>query len=124
MPEQVSPVPGDVDRIIQVMLNLLSNAAKYSAPDTPIELRVAEANGSVMFSVSDQGPGIGAEDIGRLFQQFSRIRQEGREQLAGSGLGLYICRRIVEAHGGKIWVESELARGSTFAFTIPKAPAT
>ena len=98
--------------------------AQSHDPETTIELGLAEVNGSIVFSVSDEGPGIAAEDIGRLFQQFSRIRREGREQLAGSGLGLYICRRIVEAHGGEIWVESEPAKGSTFAFTIPKAPAT
>jgi signal transduction histidine kinase len=119
-----SVMMGDRARVLQVLRNLLSNAAKYSPPDTPIELRLGASNGTVVFSVSDQGRGIAQEDIGRLFKRFSRIQHDGEGWLPGSGLGLYICRRIVEAHGGRIWVESTPQKGSTFAFSIPKAPTT
>jgi signal transduction histidine kinase len=114
-------VLGDRARILQVLRNLLSNAEMYSEPDTPIELRVASTDSEVVFSVSDHGPGIAENDVDRLFQRFSRIRPAGKEHLPGSGLGLYICKRIVELHGGRIWVENRPGEGTTFSFTIPMA---
>jgi signal transduction histidine kinase len=109
----------DRARIMQVFRNLLSNAEKYSEPRTAIELRAEVSNGEVVFSVIDQGPGIPVEEHPRLFQRFSRLATIGREAVRGSGLGLYISRRIVEAHGGRIWVESESGRGSVFRFSLP-----
>ena len=109
----------DRARIMQVFRNLLSNAEKYSEPRTAIELRAEVSNGEVVFSVIDQGPGIPVEEHPRLFQRFSRLATFGREAVRGSGLGLYISRRIVEAHGGRIWVESESGRGSVFRFSLP-----
>jgi signal transduction histidine kinase len=111
----------DRTRVLQVLRNLLSNADKYSGPETPIELRLGESDGVAVFSVSDEGPGISDEDLVRLFQRFSRIRPAGGERIPGSGLGLYICKRIVEAHEGQIWVESRPGEGTTFLFRIPKA---
>jgi signal transduction histidine kinase len=109
----------DRARIMQVFNNLLSNAGKYSAPATVIEVRAEVNDGEVVFSVIDEGPGIPADQQRRLFQRFSRVATLGTDAVPGSGLGLYICRRIVEAHGGRIWVESEPGRGSAFRFTLP-----
>jgi signal transduction histidine kinase len=109
----------DRARILQVFRNLLSNAVKYSPPGEPVGLDVRLEDAEVAFSVSDRGPGIPHEDIPRLFQQFTRLHRPGEEGIGGSGLGLYISRRIVEAHGGRIWVESEPGKGSVFAFALP-----
>ena len=114
-------VLADRTRLLQVMRNLLSNAAKYSDADAPIELSVGATEDAVAFSVKDRGPGIPEEALPRLFQRFSRL--PGAEQVAGSGLGLYISKSIVEAHGGRIWVESQMGDGTSVTFTIPrKAP--
>lgn len=114
-------VEADVGRVLQVFRNLLSNAEKFSDPGASIELRIERAGRDVAFTVIDQGPGIEPAAIPRLFQRFSRARREGTEDLPGSGLGLYISRRIVEAHGGRMAVESEPGRGSAFRFTLPLA---
>jgi signal transduction histidine kinase len=106
-------------RVLQVFTNLLRNAEKYSSPATPIELGIARRGEDVVFTVTDEGPGIAPTDIERLFQRFSRLSTPETEGIPGSGLGLYICRRIVDAHGGRIWVESELTKGSTFSFALP-----
>jgi signal transduction histidine kinase len=109
----------DRARIMQVFHNLLSNAKKYSEPATTIELRAEISNREVVFSVIDEGPGIPREEHPRLFKRFSRLATPGSEAVRGSGLGLYISRRIVEAHGGRIWVESEPGEGSAFRFALP-----
>jgi signal transduction histidine kinase len=107
-------------RILQVFRNLLSNAEKYSNPHTTVELQVEPLDDGVTFTVVDQGPGIPSDELPRLFQQFSRLRPLGSEDVPGAGLGLFISRRIVEAHGGRIWVESEAGSGSAFSFTVPR----
>lgn len=117
-------VRADVGRVLQVLRNLLSNAEKFSTPQSPIELKVEPGDGEVAFTVTDRGPGISPAALPQLFQRFSRARQEGMEKLPGSGLGLYISRRIVEAHGGSISVESEPGRGAAFRFTLPLAAGT
>ena len=115
-------VPADRARILQVFRNLFSNALKYSRPDTPVVLSVECEDGiAVRFSVENEGPGIDPESMPRLFQRFSRVRAAGMERVPGSGLGLYIARRIVEDHGGTIWAESEPGRTATFSFTLPTA---
>ena len=115
-------VPADRARILQVFRNLFSNALKYSPPRTPVVLSVECDDGiAVRFSVENQGPGIDPESMPRLFQRFSRVRAAGMERVPGSGLGLYIARRIVEDHGGTIWAESEPGRTATFSFTLPTA---
>ena len=106
-------------RVLQVLTNLLRNAEKYSYPDTVVELEVTRHDGDVVFTVADQGSGIAPRDIGRLFQRFSRLSNPNDEDMPGSGLGLYICRRIADAHGGRIWVESEVGKGSAFSFALP-----
>jgi signal transduction histidine kinase len=116
------PVYADREKLVQVINNLVGNALKF----TPREGRVSvEARGGedgfVIFSVSDTGRGIAAEDIGKLFGRFSQVDLAGQRErhVTGTGLGLSICKAIVEAHGGKIWVESEQGKGSSFRFTIP-----
>ena len=113
-------VRADRARILQVFRNLLTNAATYSEPGTPIELGVEPRAQDVMFSVRDRGPGIAPEDVDRLFRRFSRLPGPATEGISGSGLGLYISHRIVDTHGGRIWVESEPGEGSTFSFTLPR----
>jgi signal transduction histidine kinase len=119
-----APVPGTWDRVRlqQVLSNLITNAAKFSAPGTAIQVQVRSDNGSVVLSVTDQGSGIAPEAIGQLFQPFARV---GRERDAtGTGLGLYITKSIVEAHGGRIWVESVVGRGTTFFVRLPRDSRT
>jgi signal transduction histidine kinase len=110
----------DRARMLQVFRNLLSNAAKYSPEGSPVGLEASIQDDHVLFSVTDQGPGIPAEDIPRLFNQFTRLHQPGEEDIGGSGLGLYISRRIVEAHQGRIWAESEPGAGSVFNVALPR----
>jgi signal transduction histidine kinase len=114
-------VRADRSRILQVFRNLLVNAATYSPPGSPVELGVGEVNGAVQFTVRDRGPGISPEHIQQLFRPFSRLREAQSVETAGSGLGLYISRRIVEAHGGSLGVDSEPGVGSTFSFVLPSA---
>jgi PAS domain S-box-containing protein len=114
-----SPVYADPDRIRQVILNLLSNALKYSSGGE-IVIAVREENGSVICSVRDRGLGIPTEELGRLFERFYRGDVAERMRIRGTGLGLALCREIVEAHHGRIWAESAGAnQGSTFSFSLP-----
>lgn len=116
---QDATVRADPARVQQVFRNLLSNASKYGNSQDPVELRVSSSNGEMVFSVTDRGPGVDPDSVPLLFQRFTRIRPPGREDVSGSGLGLYISRRIVEAHGGRIWVETQVGTGSTFSFALP-----
>jgi signal transduction histidine kinase len=109
----------DGDRIKQVFLNLISNAAKFSGENKPIRVTVSPDAEGVCVSVRDEGPGIADEDVDKLFQRFSRL-DTGLERKAGSGLGLYLSRMIVEAHGGTIWVESKVGKGTTFSFKLAR----
>lgn len=111
-------VRADGERIIQVMSNLVGNALKFVPRGGSVTLKCEPASGEVLFSVVDSGPGIGQEDIGRLFEKFWQRRRSDRR---GVGLGLSIARGIVEVHGGRIWAESQLGVGSTFHFTLPAA---
>jgi PAS domain S-box-containing protein len=119
LPKELPPIYADELRLGRIMYNLLENAVNYS-PDGG-DIRVfAERNGAAMtIGVSDQGIGISAEDQTRLFQPFERGEVAKIDGIGGAGLGLLVCRRLVEAHGGKIWVESEPGHGSSFLFTLP-----
>jgi len=120
IPEDFPPLVADRGKIKQVLLNLVSNAVKYNRPGG--EIRIAafqEDDGSITISVSDTGPGISPEHQKRLFQKFYRIA-DTEKKAGGSGLGLYICKRIVEAHGGTIQVKSRVGEGTTFLFTLPQ----
>ena len=121
MPEEVlPPVLGDVSAIERVLGNLVGNALKYSAPEAPVVVRFARREHELVVSVCDRGQGIPPEELPHMFERYYRS-QANRERHNGLGLGLYISRLIVEAHGGKIWVESEVGQGSTFSFTLPLA---
>lgn len=112
---------GDEQRAWQVLANLLSNALKFSPADAPVCLRVVDTHtGEVRFEVEDRGPGVPPEDQERIFDKFSRA-SAARGRSEGTGLGLYIARSLADGQGGRIHVESEIGRGSTFTFVLPKA---
>ncbi|MGH2567606.1 MAG: sensor histidine kinase, partial [Bacteroidota bacterium] len=116
-------VRGDQVNLRQVLQNLISNAVKYSPGGGMVSAHVdlrKEAPDEVVFSVSDQGIGIPQDQMGRLFQKFSRVETGRAKEIRGTGLGLWICAEIIKAHGGRIWVESEPGRGSTFRFTVKR----
>lgn len=110
-------VYADYNRLERIFTNLLSNALKYSSPDSEVGVTAEQRDGLVQVSVIDQGVGIAPEDLHHMFQRYYRAK--GTRKTEGLGLGLYITRMLVEAHGGKIWVKSELGKGSTFSFTLP-----
>ncbi len=111
-------VLADPERVGQVLRNLLSDAVKYSPEGTPIELRAARKNGRVRIEVADRGPGIRPEDLARIFEKFGRGRDREGRKVPGVGLGLYLSRRIVRAHGTDLTVETESGRGSVFGFEL------
>jgi PAS domain S-box-containing protein len=109
----------DTKRIRQVLDNLIDNAIKYSPKGTEVAISTRQVNQEFLFSIADQGSGIPAEELTNIFDRMYRIEQRLSSGVEGMGLGLYICRRLVEAHGGRIWVESQLGKGSTAYFTLP-----
>ncbi len=115
----------DADRLVQVVVNLLSNAAKFCQPERGcVEISLAEAGDFLRVDVRDNGPGIDPRDQEIVFDRFRQARDRGAGQPQGSGLGLYICRRIVEELGGRIWVSSRPGEGSCFSFTLPRVRET
>ena len=120
--ETDTTVVADRDRVKQVMLNLLSNAIKFSPDGANVALEVVPEEDGVRVSVVDQGPGMTEEEVGRLFQRFTRIARTGGAK-PGSGLGLYLSKGLVEKHGGRIWVETKPGAGSTFSFWLPRNAA-
>jgi signal transduction histidine kinase len=120
MPDRVTVISADVDRIIQVLLNLLSNAAKFCEPGTGrVEISLSEQAGGLRVDVSDNGPGIDPEDQEAIFDKFRQVGDTLTDKPHGSGLGLHISRKIVEHFGGRLWVESSRGRGACFSFTLP-----
>jgi two-component system sensor histidine kinase KdpD len=116
VPRDLPLVALDPALIEQVLVNLLENATKYTPPGSPIDVSVNTSDDEVMVEVADRGPGVAAEDAERVFDKFYRVREgEG----GGVGLGLTICRGIVSAHGGRIWVEERPGGGALFRFTLP-----
>ena len=114
-------VKGDQSKLRQVLLNLVSNSVKYSPRGGKIEISVVNRDvDEILLSVKDQGIGIPENQLEKLFQKFSRVDSDEVSNIKGSGLGLWISREIIKAHGGKIWVESEVGVGSTFMFTLKK----
>jgi signal transduction histidine kinase len=115
---EVDVVDGDERRIKQVIFNLLSNAVKFTPAGGEVDVSATRANGEVRISVADTGPGIALEDRERIFEEFQQT-EAGGVQHEGTGLGLALSKRFVELHGGRIWLESEVGRGSTFTFALP-----
>lgn len=116
------PVFADADKIIQVLINLVSNAIKFTNTGGRVQVKVADHAAEVEFRVVDSGVGIPADELPKLFEKFYQLARPvpGGSSVKGTGLGLAISKRLVELHGGQIQVTSELGRGSTFAFTLPK----
>jgi two-component system sensor histidine kinase KdpD len=114
----VPPANADPDLVHLVLRQLLSNALKYSSPDSPLVFRVEAANDEVIVSVIDHGCGIPEYDQSHIFDKFYRAR-DVRGRVPGTGMGLAIAREIVQAHSGRIWVHSRPRQGSEFAFTLP-----
>jgi len=113
----------DADYIVQVMINLLGNALKFSPTGSPVEIFIEPSDTQVKVSICDQGPGIPEEFRGRMFNRFEQARMSDSRVKGGSGLGLAIAKSIIDEHGGSIGVDSEEGRGSTFWFTLPLARA-
>jgi PAS domain S-box-containing protein len=109
----------DVKRIRQVLDNLIDNAVKYSPSGSEIAISAVESGDELLISVTDQGPGIPPEELTNVFERMYRIEQRLYSGADGIGLGLYICQKLVEGHGGRIWAESPPGQGSTFKFTLP-----
>jgi signal transduction histidine kinase len=114
----VDVVEGDERRIRQVIFNLLSNAVKFTPAGGAVDVTTDRVDGEVRVSVADTGPGLAPDDHERIFAEFQQT-DAGIEQGEGTGLGLALSKRLVELHGGRIWVDSELGKGSTFVFTLP-----
>ena len=116
--KRLGEIHGDERKIRQVVLNLLSNAIKFTPEGGRIEVAAAPNDGCVEVSVSDTGVGIAPEDQEKVFEEFRQVGTS-EKKAEGTGLGLTLCRKFIELHGGRIWVKSQLGAGSTFTFTVP-----
>ncbi|WP_295201566.1 ATP-binding protein [uncultured Chryseobacterium sp.] len=113
-------LPADKNKIQLVITNLIENAIKYAPSGTPIQVRISSDHNEVKFEIIDQGPGIAEQDALKIFDRFYRVQNTDTKQIAGFGIGLYVCKEIIELHQGNIGVESTLGEGSRFWFTLPK----
>ncbi|MDE3184794.1 MAG: GAF domain-containing protein [Bacteroidota bacterium] len=121
--ENVPDIIGDTDKLIQVVINLFSNAVKFTEKGD-VTCKVYQKGNEVIVSVKDTGIGIASEDYGAVFEQFKQVGGDTlTDKPKGTGLGLPICKEIVEHHGGRIWVDSQVGKGSTFSFAIPFVPS-
>jgi signal transduction histidine kinase len=118
-PVEPTPVIADRDKIGQVVTNLISNAVKYSPQNSTIKVACVTVNGIAMLSVQDEGIGIAPDHIDHLFDRFYRVESKDTKSIAGFGIGLYICKEIIDRHEGTIAAKSEVGKGSTFYFTLP-----
>jgi two-component system phosphate regulon sensor histidine kinase PhoR len=116
-------VLADPDSIHQIFGNLVENAMKYGKGGKRIVVGAVEEEGHVVFTVQDFGPGIASEHQERIFERFYRVDKARSRESGGTGLGLAIVKHLIEAHGGRVWVESVLGHGAAFRFTLPLAPA-
>lgn len=121
LPCNPTTVNADEDKIGSVISNLLSNAIKYSPRETNIEVKCETVGNMAQVSVKDEGMGIKPQDIDKLFERYYRVDSKHTQTISGFGIGLYLCAEIIQRHDGKIWVESELGKGSTFYFSLPLA---
>jgi len=116
--KELPPIQGDKDRLIQTVINLISNAVKFTDQGS-ITCRAQATGNEIIVSIIDTGLGIAQEDLSKVFEKFKQVGDTLTDKPKGTGLGLPICRQIVEQHNGHIWVESEIGKGSTFSFAIP-----
>ena len=119
LPDSLPLVQGDGPRLEQTVFNLMTNASKFTPQGGSIVLRARKQEADIVIEVQDSGIGISSEEQARLFKPYSRINAD-RQRHPGLGLGLALAKQVVELHGGKIWVESEPGKGSTFAFSLPQ----
>jgi two-component system sensor histidine kinase KdpD len=121
IPDDLPPVELDYLQMDQVMTNLLENAVRYTPPTSPIEISAAVVGEEMVISIADYGPGIPSTDLERIFDKFYRVLSTKRNGTStmGTGLGLAVCRGLVEAHGGRIWAENQEEGGAVFRFTLP-----
>ncbi|MBI2856894.1 MAG: HD domain-containing protein, partial [Chloroflexi bacterium] len=119
VPAALPPVRGNADRLMQVLDNLVDNAIKYSPDGGRVVVRAVARDGEVVVSVSDQGIGMPKDKLELIFEKFQRLDSPLKNKVSGTGIGLNLCRHLVQAHGGRIWAESEEGKGSTLFFTIP-----
>jgi PAS domain S-box-containing protein len=124
IPDKLPSINGDPLRIERILYNLLDNAVKYSPPGSQIKVSAHAEPERLVIGVSDHGKGLSPSEQARIFGPFQRLENSRPDQARGAGLGLMVCRRLVEAHGGKIWVESKKGRGSTFFFSLPRRKGT
>jgi len=117
--EQIGETVADERKVRQILLNLLSNAVKFTPDGGKIDVRAIQSQDRVEISVSDTGIGIAQEDQDAIFEEFRQVGSDYARKREGTGLGLTLARKFVELHGGRIWVRSEIGRGSTFTFTLP-----
>ena len=117
--QQLPTALGDEGRNRQILANLVTNALKFSPDDAHVSVSVSVEDTVLAVAVTDRGVGIPAEDTPKLFERFSRLPNSGQTKTRGTGLGLYICKQLVEAQGGRISVDSVPGLGSTFRFTVP-----
>ncbi|MDE3024212.1 MAG: PAS domain S-box protein, partial [Acidobacteriota bacterium] len=122
-PDELPAVSADPSQLRQVVANLIDNAIKYSPAGGPVTVSLGTGNGNVRLAVSDQGIGIPPSERRRIFEKFYRLDPEMTGGIGGTGLGLYICRELVRRVDGRIWVETNAGRGSTFVVEIPRVPA-
>jgi signal transduction histidine kinase len=121
VPEDLPAIFADAERVHQVLFNLLDNAVRFTPSGGRVRVTASRHNGSVDVAVADTGPGIAPEHLPRLFDRFYRVDMARSREDGGTGIGLAIARSVVEAHGGRIWAESEPGKGSTFTFELPVA---
>jgi len=121
LPDAIPIIHGDGPRLEQVMLNLMTNAAKFTQAGGTITIRARQQDNGLVVDVRDNGIGIAREEQARLFKPYSRLSSD-RQRHPGLGLGLALSKQVVELHGGRIWVESEPGKGSTFSFFVPRRP--
>ena len=110
---------GDTERLRQVLSNLISNAIKYSQDGGPITITGTHSQGEVSVTVTDSGAGLPTTELARVFDRFHRASTAATERSQGAGLGLYLTRAVIEAHHGRIWVDSNPGQGASFHFNLP-----
>ena len=121
VPEDLPPVELDYMMIDQVVTNLIENALRYTPVDSPLEITVSSTATELFLAVADSGPGIPASDLERIFDKFYRVmdRTRAASAIGGTGVGLSVCRGLIEAHGGRIWAANRRSGGAIFRFTLP-----
>jgi two-component system phosphate regulon sensor histidine kinase PhoR len=121
VPHDLPRIRGDPERLSQLLLNLLHNAVKFSPPGSSVTVTGRAQGAEVVLSVVDEGPGIARGELQRVFERFYKADRARARSAGGTGLGLAIARHIAEAHGGRVWAESEEGSGSTFSVALPAA---